>query len=188
MNNRTSLAMAFMVGTAMGACSSWYFLKKKYERIAQEEIDSVKNVYGKREISVPNETAEAKPSGTVEKPGIAEYAAILRKEGYHHNYGEFLTKPEEKKEEQVERPYVISPGEFGEFDEYEKISLIYYSDGVLADEDNELVDDVDDIVGEDSLNHFGEYEEDTVFVRNDRLKCDYEILADERNFSDLYQK
>ena len=186
MSNGTSLLTAFMIGAATGVCLSWYVLKKKYERIAQEEIDSVKSTYGKREVSVSDEKAETKPSGAVEKPGIAEYAAILHKEGYSRNYAEFATKHEEKKEEKVDKPYVISPEEFGEFDEYEKIGLIYYADGVLADEDNELVDDADDIVGEDSLNHFGEYEEDTVFVRNDRLKCDYEIMRDERSFSDTY--
>lgn len=83
------------------------------------------------------------------------------------------------------KPYVISPEEFGEFEEYEKISLTYYADQVLTDENNEEVDDVEEIVGEESLTHFGEYEDDSVFVRNDRLKCDYEILLDQRNYSDV---
>lgn len=50
---------------------------------------------------------------------------------------------------------------------------------------HEGVDDVEEIVGEESLTHFGEYEDDSVFVRNDRLKCDYEILLDQRNYSDV---
>ena len=186
MSNGTSLVTAFVIGAAMGACLSWHILKKKYEQIAQEEIDSVKSTYGKREISISDEKEESKSSASAEKPDIAEYAALLHKEGYSRNYTDFATKHEEKKEDEVDKPYVISPEEFGEFDEYEKISLIYYADGILADEDNELVDDADDIVGEDFFNHFGEYEEDTVFVRNDRLKCDYEIMRDERSFSDTY--
>ena len=44
---------------------------------------------------------------------------------------------------------------------------------------------MDEIVGKESLNHFGEYEDDSVFVRNDRLKRDYEILLDQRNYSDV---
>ena len=58
-------------------------------------------------------------------------------------------------------------------------------ESVGYDENDEEVDDVDEIVGEESLNHFGEYEDDSVFVRNDRLKCDYEILLDQRNYSDV---
>lgn len=83
------------------------------------------------------------------------------------------------------KPYVISPEEFGEGEEYEKISLTYYADQVLADENDELVEDVEGAVGFESLTHFGEYEDDSVFVRNDRLKCDYEILLDQRTYSDV---
>lgn len=45
--------------------------------------------------------------------------------------------------------------------------------------------DIEDTVGEDFAEHFGEYEDDSVFIRNDRLRCDYEILRDNRSFSDV---
>lgn len=86
------------------------------------------------------------------------------------------------------KPYVISPDEFGEFEDYERISLSYYADQILADEDDEKVEDVDNVVGLESLAHFGEYEDDSVFVRNDRLKCDYEILLDQRTYSDVIKQ
>ena len=86
------------------------------------------------------------------------------------------------------KPYVISPDEFGEFEDYERISLSYYTDQILADEDDEKVEDVDNVVGLESLAHFGEYEDDSVFVRNDRLKCDYEILLDQRTYSDVIKQ
>ena len=35
------------------------------------------------------------------------------------------------------------------------------------------------------MSHFGEYEDDSVFVRNDDRKCDYEILMDQRLYSDV---
>ena len=85
----------------------------------------------------------------------------------------------------VEKPYVIPPEEFDDSDEYAKLSLTYYSDGVLADENDEIVDDINETVGADFANHFGEYEDDSVFVRNNRLKCDYEILRDNRSYSDV---
>ena len=92
--------------------------------------------------------------------------------------------------EEMGKPYVISPEEFGEMEDegYETISLIYYADKVLTDDDNELVEDVENTVGTESLTHFGEYEDDSVFVRNDRLKADYEILLDTRNYSDVVNK
>ena len=44
---------------------------------------------------------------------------------------------------------------------------------------------MENTVGEDFEEHFGDYEEDSVFVRNDELGLDYEILRDMRNFSDV---
>ena len=43
-------------------------------------------------------------------------------------------------------------------------------------------------IGKDSLTHFGEYEDDSVFVRNDRLKADYEILMDQRTYAEVLQE
>ena len=72
----------------------------------------------------------------------------------------------------------------GEIEEYTKVSLFYFEDGTLADEYGEVVDDVEEIVG-DGLEHFGEYEEDSVFMRNDAKRCDYEILRDLRTFAEF---
>ena len=84
----------------------------------------------------------------------------------------------------ADKPHVISPEEFGEMEGYVQSSLTYYMDGVLTDEDDHIIDDVEDIVGEGFSKHFGEYEEDSVFVRNDSKKHDYEILKDFRLYSD----
>ena len=85
----------------------------------------------------------------------------------------------------MKRPYVITPDEFGEIYEYDTISLRYYADKVLTDEDDVVITNVDEIIGEDSLTHFGEYEDDSVFVRNDEMKADYEILLDLRKYYDI---
>jgi hypothetical protein len=81
---------------------------------------------------------------------------------------------------------VIPPSEFDTEDDYEVYSLTYYADGVLADEQNNPIENVDDMVGRDSLTHFGEYEEDAVHVRNEAMMCDFEILRDLRRYADVY--
>lgn len=63
--------------------------------------------------------------------------------------------------------------------------MTYYADQVLVDENDEMIEDVEEMVGFESLNHFGEYEDDSVFVRNDAKKCDYEILLDQKLYSDV---
>lgn len=170
----------FVVGAVIGSAATWYYAKKHYEQIAQEEIDSVKEKFSAaKETVVKNEKETFK---TKEKPSIAEYAKQLSQEGYT-NYSNAETLDEEI-EKKSEIPFVIPPAEFGNLEDegYSKVSLTYYADGVLADEDDELVEDVEGWVGEDSLNHFGEYEDDSVFVRNNRLKVDYEILLSQREY------
>jgi len=189
--NKTINFMMFVLGVAVGSVVTWRYVEKKYEQIAQDEIDSVKEVFSKRETEFTEDTeVQIKADNAKKKPSVIEYAAWLRKRGYT-NYSDMVDeKPEEVKEEpmSVDKPYVIAPEEFGELDDYETISLIYYTDQILADDNDVIVDDIEDVVGFDSLNSFGEYEDDSVFVRNDRLKCDYEILLDQRKYSDVIKR
>lgn len=180
--------LAFGLGVAVGSIVTRYIVKKKYERLAQEEIDSVKEAFAKLSEDSPREKAnQAK-----DKPSVAEYAAILRNQQYIEE------DAEEEEEipadvrisgvEQGDLPYIIPPEDFGEQDEYGAISLSYYADGVLADDNDEKVMDIDGLVGVESLGHFGEYEDDSVFVRNDRLKCDFEILMREETYADVLKQ
>lgn len=190
MNNKTINFMIFVLGVAVGSVITRRYVEKKYEQIAQEEIDSVKEVFYKKMAEIAKKGAEAriKADNAKEKPDIIKYAARLREQGYT-NYSDMVDeKTEEEESMSVDKPYVITPEEFGELDDYETISLIYYADHVLADDNDEIVEDIENVVGFDSLNSFGEYEDDSVFVRNDRLKCDYEILLDQRRYSDVVNR
>ena len=192
MSKATGFVM-FVLGAAIGSIVTWQYTRKKYEQIAQEEIDSVKEIFSRRESAADVEITAPKPQTAKigkpeEKPDITEYAARLERDGYT-NYSNVGAEQKKEEQETMEiKPYVISPEEFGEFEDYERISLSYYVDQVLADEDDEKVDDVDNVVGLESLTHFGEFEDDSVFVRNDRLKCDYEILLDQRTYSDVMKQ
>lgn len=195
MYNGLKYALIFSVGAVVGGLATWKIAKAKYEQIAQEEIESVKKVYSAPRITV-EEVAHEEPDDSIKefmdtmnrKPDLASYVEKVREEGYvkyndvSHVDSIHVTN---KEVTDVRKPYVIPPEEFGEEDGYGKLSFTYYADEVLTNEANEIVDDVDDIVGSDSLTHFGEYEEDSVFVRNDALKVDIEILLDERNYTDI---
>lgn len=80
-------------------------------------------------------------------------------------------------------PIVISPDEFGEDETYDKVSLYYYTDGIVADDNDEVVEDVDALIGYSSLETFGEYEDDAVHVKNEGVKTYYEILRCDKTFS-----
>ena len=186
MNSKVAFIIGSVVGVGIGVAGTYSYFKDKYEKLAEEDFNS-RRVFDEDKKDDPVEPVVEKTadSRTVDKPSIAEYAAILQKEGYV-NYSDMQDK-KQKQEIAVDRPYVIQPSDFGEFDDYEKISLTYTADGVLLDDMNEIVDDIEETVGEDSLEHFGEYEDDSVYVRNDAKKCDYEILLDQRNYQEIFE-
>lgn len=199
---RVNKFVCFTFGAVVGSVATWYYLKDRYEKRVQEDVASVKESLSKMSrYSGPQDSDEAKASehetGLPEKPDITEYAKRLSKEKYTNYSGMFNEEEEEEENEppvpnrvtsdSKEKPYVIPPEQFDEFDDYSTISLMYYADGVLADDNDELVEDVEDVVGSDSLNHFGEYDDDSVYVRNDRLKVDYEILRSLRTYSEVIQ-
>ena len=195
--SKTGFAM-FLAGAAVGAAATWLCLRRYYEQITQEEIDSVKAAFAERKPVNTNIAKNEKSNEKQEenqhkadiaklKPDLVNYAAKLQEEGYT-NYTEHSKKNTEGKKDDPmpNEPYVISPDNYGENDNYTQISLVYYAgDGVLADDEDEVVEDIEATVGEDFAEHFGEYEDDSVFIRNDRLRCDYEILRDNRSFSDV---
>lgn len=186
MNSKVAFIIGSVVGVGIGVAGTYSYFKDKYEKLAEEDFNS-RRVFDEDKKDEPVEPVVEKTadSRTVDKLSIAEYAAILQKEGYV-NYSDMQDK-KQKQEIAVDRPYVIQPSDFGEFDDYEKISLTYTADGVLLDDMNEIVDDIEETVGEDSLEHFGEYEDDSVYVRNDAKKCDYEILLDQRNYQEIFE-
>lgn len=195
MKTKALYFVAFFVGAAAGVAASFKYAQKKYEQIAQEEIDSVKEAFSRKDEELTKRVEEVKATQqsmadqAKSKPNVMAYASVLADSGYT-NYAkpEPNESPNSDTNDMLEKPYVIHPDEFGEMDDYETFSLSYYSDGVVADDNDDLVDDVDEVIGLDSLKHFGEYEDDSVFVRNDRLKCDYEILLDQRRYSDLINR
>ena len=185
MSSKVMNTVIFAVGAAVGSAVTWKLVKDKYEKLAQEEIDSVKEVFSKRksETESQDETEEPETGKDVmsKDSTIVEYADLLRKQGYNNNLNK---KGKEKESDEMTEPYVITPDEFVDGEEYEKITLIYYADNVLADEDDDLVNNVEDIIG-DALSHFGEYEEDAVYVRNEQLRAEYEILKDLRTYAEV---
>ena len=176
MNKKTILA--FFMGATVGSIVTWKFLKTKYELYYEEEDEEL------FEDDAEEDTDEAEPAPINEideKPDLSVYTAKLKEQGY-------LQDVEEGGTDDMEKPYVISPDEYGEMDDYDLYSYVYYADKVLADENNEPIEDVDQRIGLESLNHFGEYGDDSLYVRNDELKADYEILLDDEKYEILFPR
>jgi len=83
-------------------------------------------------------------------------------------------------------PYVISFEDYNNTrDEYDKITLLYFAqDDTLTGEDEELDPSLEDHVGVDALDSFGIKSEDPdmVYIRNDDLGIDFEIIRLEKSY------
>ena len=178
MNSILNKTFIFSVGVAVGSVVTWKILEAKYEQLIQEEIKAFKAEYSnaKKNDEIEDDDAEIDLEENTDR---IEYASILENEGYT---GEFMKKGDAVG---MERPYTIEPDECGNLPNYEVIELTYYADGILADDMDNIIDDVDFIVGDDFADYFGEYEDDAVFIRNDARKCDYEICRDVRRYYDV---
>lgn len=168
--NKLKGLIIFMLGAAVGAAVTWKAVKETYEQYADEEIASVKKAYEKRaELDDKKAKLMEQVSKKTYKPideDRTENKTIIKSNAYVVGS---VTETEEE-------PYVISPDVFGDKEEYDTASLFYYEDDILTDYDDNRLDNIEDIIGYDSLSHFGEYEDDTVYVRNDRRKTDYEVI------------
>ena len=201
MNCKFINVLMFAAGAAIGSAVTWKVMKTKYEQIIQEEIDSVKEVFADRlggcqeqaDEHVEDDTEEERPGRTRQidwaeledldedeeesdftEADLAEYARLV------DNY----TNEKGGVDKVAKEPYVIAPYDFGELDGYEQVELTYYMDNILEDEDYHIVTDADELIGPKALTTFGEYEDDAVFVRNERLRADFQILKDYRTYDE----
>lgn len=187
--------LLFVIGAAIGAGVTWKLTKTKYKAIADEEITSVKKAYHTaNEINSSNTITSnevVKATDVEEKVKCAvskdelEKQEIVRKEYVNIVTESGYSGKKPKTDEDYPRPYVISPDEFAGDYEFDTVDITYFADGVLCDENDVPLEDIENTIGNDAVRHFGEYENDAVYVRNERLKCDYEILRDERKYVDL---
>lgn len=197
-------AIIFISGVAVGSFVTWRLLKEKYIRQTQEEINEVREHYRKKKESEEVTVDSNGTTETNEKPDLIAYAAKLTKNGYidYTNpkslvkaTGDMIDAVVQKTNEEsldpvilndpsYQPPYIISPEDFAIDDEYTIVNLNYYIDGVLTDEDDNIVENVDDVVGLENLNHMGEYEDDALHIRNENYKCEYEILLSRRLYHD----
>lgn len=191
----------FVTGLVIGSVVTYVVVKDKFEKIAQEEIDSVKEVFGRRVEKEADKKVEKIAEKEVEKirKEYNDYGSLTKNyTSYSKNETEEDDCAQVEDEDGVElfeverasdsdRPYVIDPWDFGGEEGYDTVTLNYYADDVLTDSDNNVIEDedIDDFVGADFAEHFGEYEKDCVCVRNDRLKIDYEICRDIIKYSTL---
>lgn len=191
--------LCFVTGAAIGSVVTWKLIEKKYKDLADEEIESVIETFKNRKPRITKdnvkETVEKvinkhkEPKETVEDIVTAEGYSIEDEEETDEDDDSNYTVDVDTGVEVIV-PYVITPGQFGEYSEYGTKTLTYYADNVLTDEiDNPITsEEMETMIGPDALDHFGEYEDDSVYIRDEMNEMDYEILKSEKTFSEIQER
>ena len=179
---------SFVVGGGIGALVAWIFTKKKYEKLADDEIRSAKEEFSKdSHIVIVHSEEEAKKVPS--KDDIKEYEEKI-KENHYTSYKQALENVKEtvrafEKEKDI-LPYPIEPDEQGESG-FAKETLIWYEgDSTLSDESGKILDGPDDIIGFNNLDDFKG--SDVIYIRNETEEVDYEVIRDPGSYSEAYDE
>jgi len=179
-------AASFIAGSAIGVAASWFITKKHYEKKHQEEMDVVwKDLQKSNSKPEPKKSVSetAKDIGLLNtdirpimtKPDLTDYANRIRKEGYE-------APKLDKTDDYI---YEIEYHDLDE-DNYKRIDLTLYADGILADDGDIPVNDPIFDVGE----HYLEWMEgkDEILIRNEKHSIDYDICRSMLTFGEMLDR
>lgn len=171
--------------------------KERYDKIIDALTEEQKEELGiyspskeiKKNVSNIKEkiNEEKNPTEETDENAVTDYNKKVKDLGYSV---ESSISEDQDKESIVDvdlgpdmrAPYVITEDEFGEFGN-EEMTLILYDDKVLADEDDEIIDDPESLLG-NCLSEL-EDEDERLYVRNQDKELDIIVLRSEKNYSDI---
>lgn len=181
-----------VVGGIAGTLITTAYLKKAFEDKLNEAVNDVKSVYMSRyEATVSaeealddkvtvEETIESVEEDTETEFDVDAYETML----------EESRKPAVVDEvDPLSYIHVIDLDTFLEEPEpdWDKMSLMYFEeDNTLCDPNYMIISKTDSIVGPEFREWFGQLSEDenTVFIRNDSTRTDYEVMREEGTYLD----
>lgn len=178
----------FAVGCLTGGLAVRTYFKKKYEKISEEEIASMRDYIQKKE----KELKEKKESSynnykTLESDSVAKSVyfnyqkpadedEIVDYEEYRNERMEEMAEKEHPEDDIPESPYRISADDFINNEVFDKETLTFYEeDAALTDEQDQIVE-ISNTIGQDAYTYFLDADVDEMFVRNPKLSIDFEIV------------
>lgn len=205
MNRSLKNTLIFLSGVGTGAVTAILALKSHYNKIADKEVEEIHGYYEKKldelkmiqdEINLTkdiDESEEKVVEDISEEDELAEYEYMVDKLKYNRvsSKGKKSKKKEEKVVEEppinVNEPKIISYNEYSNDLKYEKVIVSYFEeDGVLMLDDESIFEDGLNALGSLNLEQFGMTEDDpepdTIYIRNELLGTDYEVVREEGSY------
>ena len=180
--------LIFLGGAVVGGLTATIYFKRKIDSLEEEYQKIATDAYNKYvsdfniEVSYPHDDNQIiyDEQNNVCTSGIDigndedKYTEIVK---------EYNNQEENETEDNI-MPYIITPEEYGDDDDYDTKVLTAFTDKVVLDEDNCMVDI--EYFG-DAINKkiYSKKNKDTsIFVRDENEKVDYEIIKENISFEE----
>ena len=197
--------LAFLLGTVTGAAGTYVCLREATERYISNEIQAFKEEWAETHKTPENgvyEATEASQEGSEDEPkanmtkssleeGRKQAQAIIQK----RNYATALPENEQEKipEEEIEK---VIPGisrityeQYRDDEDYKKTTIDFLPDAendddpdgyAMVEETNEgdinVITNAIELVGKEVFEDLCKIVDDTLYIRNDLTKTDYQVV------------
>ena len=192
---RSSNILIFSAGLGLGALFGWIATKNHYAELAEIDMQETRDYYYEKldELEAATNRELKKKAEDKLKPDTTKVSYNYDKPdimSFYQTKAQLEAEAKESEEESKEmnikdyedRPTIISPSEFVTDDEFSKSTVTLYSNNVLVDEDDEVLD-IDETIGRDNATIIDD-DTDTLYVRNFRLNTDYEVITDPSEYEE----
>lgn len=200
MKRAISNAIFFGAGAATGALTAYLALNKALNARVDAEIADMKNYYEKKasalsQIDIPNESTEE--AAEPEKPEFSE-EEIKKYDEIADTYDTPVRKTRKKKAKVSKTdnsgikmmPYIISEAEYDESNGFDKVILSFFEDDeVVMDENEEVVTEAIDILGDANLSALRDNTiiEGEIFIRNEQYGTDYQVVLESGSYQNFLE-
>lgn len=187
MKNKLTSILSFFVGAASGAAGVYIFIKKKYEARFQKDREEMIEYYRKKgvketKVIEPEEPATEEVSFLDDERTdmMTEARKIADANKYRTQYSNIPPEPVVDESLAIKGgPYIIDSVDFGTMEDYELRTINCYEDGTLTNERDEALteEEIEEYVGSKNVDALFRIDSDSIYIRNDELQLDYEIIA-----------
>lgn len=183
----------FSVGVGVGVAASMTYFDKKYQKLADEEIESCRQAFSKpRVVLVKDEKVEeakileGKTTISSIAPNVYSSSVQLETKAYSDYYAPKKVEEAETLSPKEDEPFDISVDEYEEDSEFMKVTLnLYLTDGALVYEETEELADEGSTVGQENLDDFSRTNFSSAYFRNPKNNIDYEVIKVDGSYREL---
>lgn len=180
----------FSVGVGVGIAASMTYFDKKYQKLADEEIESCRQAFSKPKVIFTEKDRVANPEKHVEidplGSNVYSSSVQLETKAYSDYYAPKKVEEAKTLSPKEDEPFDISVDEYEEDTEFMKVTLnLYLSDGALVYEETEELADEGSTVGQENLDDFSRTSFSSAYFRNPKNNIDYEVIKVDGSYREL---